>query len=630
MLLKFGKAHTNNNAFGAASVEHCSFMDKQSPHLLLRVPTPQQHRLSFCDASPRDLKRWVAGLPKANLGETARLLYQALVELNQLVCSSETRLQLLELLRPEVYYVCKHLERHFLNQAVVLDERPRKVANLCQALQNHLAIGYKLIVVQEVGNTAREALQRLASALQRATHSLCGALIRASQLYCPVPEGLWLELHQLYQIGCNQELQRISVRDEQSQQALNPSLSLEQTYLVALLLGCARCNQMRQSGIARLAEALEPWCAMVKLQPASQPSSLFAIAPLVDGPPRYKSLFTIGEFNQLLGIDSQPLADAIKEYLLLPPESRGQSHLKVPEGFSLDVLQHLSAAWGDIAERTFQRNSGQGSLTLSIGMSSVHYFIAGQTAFNEVLKKPSQAVKFAALTADSGPDIWGSAFDAQRITHWEPGLPMDEIAYQSQDPAKPEQSQPSAATELYTTFTLPIVNHSPGGYCLSWPKEVPGQLQAGEILGLQDNPNQAWSIAVVRWIRQVRGGGTQMGIELVAPFAQPCGLQLMRKTEQHSQFLRALLLPAIAAISRPATLITPRLPFQEGNKVLINLNGNEQRAVLSRKQTSTGSFTQFEYRSVELASSPQGKPVTAPSPQTKAGEEDFDSLWKSL
>jgi hypothetical protein len=630
MLLKFGQAHTNNST-PAAAVEHCSYMDKQSPHLLLRVPTPHQQSLTFCDPSPRELKRWVAGLPKANLGEMARLLYQALVELNQLSCSADTRLQLLELLRPEVYYVCNHLERHFLNQAVVLDERPRKVANLCQALQNHLAIGYKLIVVQEVGSTAREPLQRLVTALQRATHSLCGSLIRASQLYCPVPEGLWLELHQLYQIGCNQQLQHLNVRDEQSKQAVNPSLSLEQSYLVALLLGCARCNQMRQSGIARLAEALEPWCAMVQLQPASLPSSLFAIAPLVDGPPRYKSLFPTGDLSKLLGIDSQPLADAIKEYLLLPAESRGQSRLQVPESFSLDVLQHLSAAWGDISERTFARNNGQGSLTLSIGMSAVHYFIAGQTSFNEVLKKTAQTVKFAPQTADKALDIWGGAFDAQRITHWEPGLPMEEIVYQRQDAAKAEHDQPEAtAAELYPTFTLSIVNHSPGGYCLSWPKEVPGQLQAGEILGLQDSPNQAWSVAVVRWIRQVRGGGTQMGIELVAPFAQPCGLQLMRKTEQHSQFLRALLLPAIAAISRPATLITPRLPFQEGNKVLINLNGNEQRAVLSRKQTSTGSFTQFEYRSVDPADSPQGKPVTAPAPQAKPGEEDFDSLWKSL
>lgn len=606
-------------------------MDKQSPHLLLHVPTPRQKSLTFCEPSPREVKRWVAGLPKANIGETARLLYQALVELNQLACPADTRLQLLELIRPEVYYVCHHLERHFLNQAIVLDERPRKVANLCQALQNHLSTGYKLIVAEEINSTAREPLQRLMTALQRATQSLCGSLIRASQLYCPVPEGLWLELHQLYQIGCNHNLQHLDVHDEQPQQAPKTSATLEQTYLIALLLGCARCNQMRQSGIARLAEALKPWCALVKLQPANLPSSLFAIASLVDGPPRYKSLFPAAELSKLLGINTQPLADAIRQYLLLSVEDRKQAPLEVPNNFSPDVLQHLSDAWGDISERTFQRNTGQGSLTLSIGMSSVHYYIAEQRIFSDVLQKPKQAVNFSTQTADARPDIWGGAFDAQRITHWEPGLPMEEIAYQGAASAQQEQQQAEkTALELFPTYTLTIVNHSPGGYCLSWPKEVPGQLQAGEILGLQDAPNQAWSVAVVRWIRQVRGGGTQMGIELVAPFAQPCGLQLMRKTEQSSQFLRALLLPAIAAISRPATLITPRLPFQEGNKVLINLNGNEQRAILSRKQTSSGSFSQFEYRSVELASSTQGTPVTAPSSKAKAGEEDFDSLWKSL
>ena len=114
-------------------------MDKQSPHLQLRVPTPDKQGLSFCEASPRDLKRWIAGIPKANIGETARQLYQALIELNQLQTPSDNRLQLLELLRPEVHFVCQHLERHFLNQAIVLDDRPRKVANLCQALQHHLA-----------------------------------------------------------------------------------------------------------------------------------------------------------------------------------------------------------------------------------------------------------------------------------------------------------------------------------------------------------------------------------------------------------------------------------------------------------------------------------------------------------
>ncbi len=605
-------------------------MDKQSPHLLLRVPTPSQQKLSFCDSSPRDLKRWIAGLPKANLGETARQLYQSLVELNQLVTPAENRLQLLELLRTEVYFVCKHLERHFLNQAIVLDERPRKIANLCQALQNHLAAGYKLIIAQEAPRQPRERAQQqlLTVALQRAAHSLCGPLIRASQLYCPVPEGLWLELHKLYQIARERDLHAIVVRDHMARHT--KGLSVEQTYLVALLLGCARCNQMRQSGIARLAEILESWSALVHLQAADEPGSLFAIPAQVDGPPRYKSLFQEGELHNLLGIDPQPLVDAIKEYLLLPAESRSTARLLIPEGMSVDLLQHLSSAWGDIAERTFQRSTGQGSLTLSLGMSAVHFYLAGQRSFNEVLKHPeeAQAAIFKPANTDA-PDIWRTAFDAQPTTDWEKGAPLEEIQYQR--PIVEDQEPPANVTsENYPIFELAIVNHSPGGYCLSWPKEVPNQLQAGELLGVQDAPEQSWSVALVRWIRQVRGGGTQMGIELIAPHAQPCGLQLLRKAEQNSLYLRALLLPEISAISRQATLITPRLPFQEGNKVQINLNGEERRAVLSRRQTSTGSFNQFEYRTVEQTPSEPGKPVTAHASQSSGDEEDFDSLWKSL
>ena len=73
-------------------------MDNQSQPLLLRVPTPDLQELSFCEPSVRGIKRWLSGLPKANLGETARLLYQAMRELNQLRTPAQTRLQMLELL----------------------------------------------------------------------------------------------------------------------------------------------------------------------------------------------------------------------------------------------------------------------------------------------------------------------------------------------------------------------------------------------------------------------------------------------------------------------------------------------------------------------------------------------------
>ena len=593
-------------------------MSVAHPHLLLRAPTPTQASLTFCDASPRDLKRWIAALPKANLGETARLLYQALGELNQLLTPSDNRLQMLELLRPEVYYVCKHLERHFLNQAIVLDERARKVANLCQALQNHLCIGYKQVVVRVAGKYSKDRAPLLATALQRAMHCLNGPLTRASLLYCPVPEGVWLELHQLYQVALQHQMQNQPIADTLA--AHVQKLTPQQTYVVALLLGSSRCNQMRQNAIAKLAEVLEAWSVLATVQPAAAPGSLFAMAPGVDGPPRYTSLFTAEQMPQLLGLDPHALANAIKHYLELPAEQRSQSRL-VPAGFSLDLLQHLGAAWGDVAERTFQRTPGQGTLTLCIGMSALHYYLGGERSFSEILKHPAagRSAQFTEQQSESaGKQTWQRTFDSDR--------PVEEIQYDAPHRDASAGNSSNNNEQNFPTYALHIINHSPGGYCLAWPKEVPAQLQAGEMVGIQDSPAQGWSVAVVRWVRQVRSGGTQMGIELVAPHAQPCGLQLVRTSEPNSQYLRGLLLPEIRAIDIPATLLAPRLPFQEGHKVLINTNGDERPAGLNKRLASTGSFNQFEYRALE-----QTQQTTLPGErEDRAQGGEFDSLWKDL
>lgn len=596
-------------------------MNETNPVLLLRAPIPTQSRLSFCEATPRDLKRWIANLPKANIGETARQLYQGLSELNQLLTPSDNRLQLLELLRPEVYYVCKHLERHFLHQAIVLDERSRKIANLCQALQSHLAIGYKQIVIRVTPRFSKDRAPLLTQALQRAIHCLNGALIRATELYCPVPENLWLELHQLYRIGCQFQLQNLSVRDELASQT--QKLSIEQTYVVALLLGASRCNQLRQNQIARLAEVLEPWSQWIKLQPAKPDNGLFAIAPDLDTGPRYRSKFLAEQQESLLGIDPQPLVMAIENHLQQSADK--VSPLPVPAGLNLDTLQHLHAAWGQAAERSFQRTVGHGTLTLCVGMSALHFYLGGQRSFNDILKKPgARPAQFSATDPTArAKDQWRHAFDAAPHGTADTLLPYEEIEYPHLQ--NDDSHEASDRQQHFPTYALPVINHSPGGYCLAWPGAVPAELQAGEMVGIEDAAGQGWSIAVVRWIRQVRGGGTQMGIEQVAPCAEPCGLQLIRSHDEHSQYLRGLLLPAISAIDLPATLLTPRLPFQEGNKVLINTNGEERRAGLERRVASTNSFNQFAYRSLETA-----RNENAAGSGVVGVAEEFDSLWKSL
>ena len=591
-------------------------MDNATSALNLRVPQQTLESLSFADKHEKGITQWIADLPKANIGETARQLYQGLIELNQLKVTPDKRLAMLELIRPQVHYVCTALSRYYLGQSIVLEDRPRKVANLSQSLQNHLATGYKIVVAQEGSMKSRDRNLDLSLAIQRAMRALSGPLLRAYQLYCPVADGIWLEIHQLYQLARKRKLQQTPISDTES---LNgKGLSIDQTYLAIMLLGTARPNQMRQSSMAKLYTVLEQWSSMAALVEPDSANALFIINPDMDCPPRYRSLVLEEDLSGSLGLDTRQLVDSIKQYLL--DGESGRSTLQVPEGLGLELLQHVSESWGDLAERTFNRMPGRGEMRITIGMSATHFHIAG-TSFSRFIKTDdNNPFSDAAQRARQGG--WTNAFDGDQTVDW--GGDMEQINYSSDDDSDDEEN-----AENYPVHALRIVNHSPGGFCLTWPREVPKQLQAGELLGIQEEHDRSWSLAVVRWIRQVRGGGTQMGIELIAPHCTPCAIKLLRKTDEPSQYLRSLLVPEVTAIDRPATLLTPRMPFQVNNKVMLLLGEQELRAQLVDRITATGSFSQFEHHVLEHDSHrPQTEPDTTSFSITP--EDDFDSLWKSL
>lgn len=590
-------------------------MDNTTYAVNLRVPQQTLDRLGFADSNEKGISRWIAELPKANIGETARQLYHGLIQLNQLRVAPERRLAMLELIRPQVHYVCNALSRYYLDQSIVLEDRPRKVANLSQSLQNHLANGYKVVVTQEGEMKNRDRVDHLSLAIQRALRALGGPLLRAYQLYCPVADGIWLEIHQLYQLARQRKVHQAAVVDAESQ--TGKSVSVEQTYKAMLLLGTARPSQMRQSSMARLAATLVEWSSLAALVEADAPGALFVINPQMDCQPRYRSLVLEEDLTGSLGLDTSALVEALKAHLLdsAPPGNR----LKVPDGVGTELLQHLSESWGDLAERTFNRTPGGGELRVTIGMSATHFHIAGN-AFSRFIDA-DDTNPFSSAAQRSRQQGWSAAFDGESAIEWSGDV--EKIDYTTGAETDGDEN-----AETYPVHNLRIVNQSPGGFCLTWPREVPRQLQAGELLGVQEAPEQSWSLAVVRWIRQVRGGGTQMGIELIAPHGTPCAIKLLRRTEHPSRYLRALWIPEVVPLDRPATVITPRLPFEVNSKVLLMLGGKELRAHLVDRIASTGSYSQFEYQVIGGDISAKGE--TGSTSLSLAPEDDFDSLWKSL
>ncbi len=596
--------------------------------LNLSVPEQNLISLSFAEHTPTAIKTWVKNLPMANIGELSRQLYQAIIEFNKLALAPLTRIQILELLRPPINYVCRELSKHFLSQSVVLSEKQQKIANLTQAIQIHLATSYQIILLDSLPQINSEKVRKnFTCAAHRMLSEYGQVLLRSNQLYSHTPKDIWLEMHSVYHFSKTHNMLKYTVADEQRKDGRETSI--DQVYKQNLLLSCCRPNQLRQNEIQIAYDAFELWSDLVELGTDQVDESVFVINIEQDIPPRYKSLLKSTSSSHY-GFNTSELVSKLSE-LLNSAEAHNkakntaelESIITLPKHLSDVVLNHLHHAFGILTQRSFKRIEDSGTLDLCIGLSASHYFTSGKVEFHtQMLQHTSGSANsddnIFLSTANQAQDAWGDSYDAGSHSATTP----------SDAPISFNRTIGSELDSAYPEYTVPLVNTSPGGYCLQWKGDVPSNIQAGEIICLRENPQQPWSIAVIRWIRHIKKQGTQVGIELLAPNAKPCGVQLLQKTGDPSEFLRGLLLPELSAIGQPTTLITPRLPFQSGHKISIRASSAEGKCSLEKRVSATGSFSQFE-----LSESKQMKDLSEerkPDIPTGDSEDDFDSLWPNL
>jgi hypothetical protein len=593
----------------------------------LKIPDQKTASLSFCATTPKAFRDWVNQLPMANIGEASRQLYHAIIELNQLFLPQAQRLQFLELIRPKIHFVCEELSRHYLGLSIGLPEKQRKVANLSQALQLHAAAGYKLCVMEclDKGGIAKNR-KTIGTAIHRAISELAATILRSHQLYCPSPAHSWLECHRMFRFALQNRLQNHQVEDESLAQ--RRASTIEDAYKRLLLLGCSRPNQLRQSELTHIYSLFESWTDWVECGPEAEQDSLFVVDLERDSAPVYRSLMDQSPGHNSLNFDTRDLSAEIGAVLHARNRSaEPDSRLPLPSSVNNTLLTHLSQALGIMAKRNFNRIASQGTLEICVGLTATHYYVAGGKTFNQFVSgnnKPGLGDEpdFSVRHSRQGEDAWAGAHDAG--PSGDPVQSADTpINFRNSVGSTPDSAAERNRPKSHHAI---LINTSPGGYCVTWDTTAPPSLQAGEVLGVREQSNHPWSIAVVRWIRQVKNQGTQIGIELLAPSAAPCGVRLLQKIGNSSEYLRGLLLPEISVVNQAATLITPRLPFQSGSRISMLYDGREDQGTLSRKVSATGSISQFELK----LQNADPLPTQNLASSTGTSEDEFDSLWPSL
>ena len=190
----------------------------RSNTLDLSLPARDRAHLTLVKHNKAQMQLWVNALPIMNASECGKQLYQTISELVSLHIEEDLRFELLDVLQPTIRNLISSLEKHTLNQSLLLAIQGRRVFALILALRRQLALNYKVIATEtlrklqgRVGfmDFGRKGAQLLAAtAIQRMMAELQCYLLDCFRQYEETPAGVWTDLHQLIR-----EIGRASCRE---------------------------------------------------------------------------------------------------------------------------------------------------------------------------------------------------------------------------------------------------------------------------------------------------------------------------------------------------------------------------------------------------------------------------------
>lgn len=606
----------------------------------LHLPRQDLERCSLFEANPESLRDWVDKLPLGNPGRAGAQLRTGVSELNRVPLTPALRFALLELMRSATHSIIAALTRSCLNQPSVADDDTQLQADLIVDLCTLSAAGYTLTATQTIRGADKFAGIRPAKlaceSLHRSMMFSGQRVLLAYLLYQPIELNCWASLHQLYALTERQQLARLPVEDP----LLGTRSTIAQEYIPPLLLACAKPNQLRQQDIKGAYRAFHEWRDFVKLRDTEQDESLFAVDMHSDQPPVFTGLLRRHGGAQFRYIDTKSLVEHLKD-LKHSRGAQGLQVIKFDQETRLDtnLLEHLIKTLGEVSQRSFMRRPATITLDIAVGLTNVHFYVAGELNLGQVFHSPDY--KPAGGASGDNPFFRGAGDhplrksgkrgDSQQEAEEKPGetasakgreldVDMGKIAQDAR-----EQSAQAKEPKRYLVYFVKTTNTSPGGYCVEW-NEAGDDVHIGDIVCVREaGVRQAgWTIAVIRWINPAKDAPVMLGLELLSPRGSAYAARIKMPSGDYSNPIRVLLLPEIPLAGQSHTLIVPRIVFKEGQLITLTREEDAFLVRLKRQVASTAYFSQLDFEYLRQLDSDMEKSWLDSPPLI------FDSIWSEI
>ncbi len=535
--------------------------------LVLSVPSLSVRSSEDMELQPPKVKKWLEDLPLLNIAETSRKLLSTLTIHNRVEFDNPRRLELLELFRHPVNEISLELTKQYIGLPLPLSEKHRTIAEQNRQLQMELANGYKRIVLNSTDKAGdRKALMMLALTVQRAIRHLTGVLTASYQIYAPYPDGTWQEIHALFTHAEKSRIIEIEV-DDPLNKALAKS-SVSHAYKQALLLDFSDPYHLPSRMIDRIHHYLDRWASIAQLSQVTQtynPTCQFLIDQEKDCAGIVYSADTVPDkLNHCRLLNTVELARQAHAQLTLlksgqtpPPEGLQENFFQEA---GQDFLKRSISAWGINPQRSFRRSQRSGRrVDIAIGLDAINYWING-------------GKKFVVSSNFVGP------------------MPQrTQLGIEEKKPATAWMSE-----REYSTWN--VEDEGAGGLSLSKSGQIRVPVQVGDLV-ITRAPGEggSWDVGVIRWAKSPGSSNIEIGIQHLAPSAEPAVIKTVSEKQIESDFLAALLLPEIKPLKQLQTLITQRGIGKPGVEIFMDNGYRLYRIAPTRLIEASHSFEQFSF-----------------------------------
>ena len=508
---------------------------------------------------------WLQTLPTA---EPQQAQAQCLRQFNLLIpqdIDAQERLAILETARPTVAHLQLEAARRFAHRPLPLSPGEQSAFDATRNLWQATLSGYLLCL--------ESAAVDPAIPIERALATLADMQLDAYRAGIMPGAEHWRQCHALY---ASAERSGFADREVMGSRTARHATSVRAAYVELLLLQAASPFELPARQLLWAARWARRWAAKVTVS-ASRPAPGGPIYPLcVDlglaAPAGYQN----AEGPRARWLDTTALRVSLKKRIHMLEQGASPASLQLGEDCQQPacglLLRQLYQRWckgGAVREQ--ERRRVEGRCEVVGGIEAVHYYLSGRKPF----RQPGHASDDTLRRERDEIATFGriAVLHEDNFTR-EQGFQIDEWQVVEEWHLRDE-----SAAGIHVTHD---------------PAAVGTRLGTGQLLGVRLLDAQAMQLGILRWTNMGADSQIHGGILVIPGRPEPIAVHSTDLAASNEPFRQGFAVPAVPALSCPASLVLP-LGWYKPGRILEVVSGGHSRVRLLQLVHRGTDFDQASY-----------------------------------